>query len=427
MSGTGEHGPVEAAEILHKLGLSEETVRAHVIRAPHVEEAITGPERFAPGRVEEAPPSGRFYRLDVEGFGRDLHALLSPCVVGYSMQLRQHGRVLLSRQWGSSKTPVDVPKDGVSWTADVPMHVASVSKLITAMAMTKALADRGVSPDSFIADWLPRYWRIGHHANRITFRHLLRHTSGLDFGGDPGPSDFFFMQNQVAKGTTHLDEWSYKNMNFGLCRILISTLSGAVSTAAFFPHFGFNDAFWDVVTIRAYERYVSEHVFAPAGVSGATLDHPAPNALAYPFPVTGNGWNSDDLSTMSGGAGWHLSAGQLLDVMGAFRRSGTIVSQAQAQAMLENRFGLDSRFPKNTPLGRIYAKGGWWEHATGRQVEQSNAYFLPKGMELVVLANSPFCAAGQDFMDRVTEAIENNIRFSLLSLLTGIFRSVLDR
>src|SRR3569833_1514708 len=99
-------------------------------------------------------------------------------------------------------------------------------------------------------------------------------------------------------------------MNFGLCRILLSTITGVLSTNAVFniPFLSnFNDLVWDFATINGYSAYVNAHVFAPAGVSGPSLDHPNPDALAYNFPVNGNGWNSGNLASMSGGAGWHAS------------------------------------------------------------------------------------------------------------------------
>ena len=46
-----------------------------------------------------------------------------------------------------------------------------------------------------------------------------------------------------------------------------------------------------------------------------------------------------------------------------------------------------------TPLGTLYNKNGRWT-SDGR-VEQALAYFLPQGMELVVLTNSPVGVAGQ--------------------------------
>src|SRR6185436_2870837 len=179
---------------------------------------------------------------------------------------------------------------------------------------------------------------------------------------------------------------------------------------------GVTDAYWDLTTIRYYARYVSENIFAPAGVT-STFGHIGNNALAYPYPANVPGWSSGDLSTMSGGVAWHLSVDDLLSVMAAFRRRGTIVDPARAQAMLDRQFGLDVK--KDTALGRIYAKGGFWSFDKGRFVEQSNVFFLPKGMELVVLANSPFCKPDTGFMGKVLEAIEANIESNLFTLVVA--------
>ena len=110
---------------------------------------------------------------------------------------------------------------------------------------------------------------------------------------------------------------------------------------------------------------------------------------------------------MSGGAGWHMSADDLLKVMGTFRRKGSIVSVAAAQGMLDNGFGIDVSM--QTPLGTLYNKGGLWGNP-GNQVEQSLAYFLPKDMELVVMVNSPVGSPAKFFRDVVTNIYVDNVR-----------------
>ena len=78
------------------------------------------------------------------------------------------------------------------------MHVASCSKLITAMAMTKLLNDKRVWFDTPIIGFLPT---TGPRAdvNTITFRQLMTHTSGLGIAGR-SDSDFEFMKSRVAAG-----------------------------------------------------------------------------------------------------------------------------------------------------------------------------------------------------------------------------------
>ena len=99
-----------------------------------------------------------------------------------------------------------------------------------------------------------------------------------------------------------------------------------------------------------------------------------------------------------------MSADDLLTVMGAFRRKGSIVSIAAAQAMLDNGFGIDVSMA--TPLGTLYNKGGLWGNP-GSQVEQSLAYFLPQNMELVILVNSPVGSPAKFFRDVVTNDVDN--------------------
>ncbi|MGC1375774.1 MAG: serine hydrolase domain-containing protein [Anaerolineales bacterium] len=409
-----DYAEVRSVEILHKLGLTEEMVRDHVMLPDHVKTAALHIELYNAGDggddpSDPLPPSGVFYRLNVEKLRRDLHDLLSGCVAGYSMQLRRYGQTIFDQQWNWAKTPGD---GGVAWASDIPMHVASVSKLITAMAMTKLLYSRNISPDEHILPWLPKYWNKGPGVDRITFRQLLTHTSGLVLVDEPGPSDFQFMKDQIAIGA--VGKPGYRNMNFGLCRILISTIDAPFLFDLF--GLGVTDAYWDLTTIRYYARYVSENVFAPAGVT-STFDHIGNNALAYPYLANVPGWRSGDLSTMCGGVAWHLSVNDLLSVMATFRRRGTIVDPARAQTMLDRQFGIDVK--KDTALGRIYAKGGFWSFDKGRFVEQSNVFFLPKGMELVILANSPFCQPDTGFMGKVLEAIDANIEINLFTLVVA--------
>ncbi len=401
---------VRSADILRALQISDQALASHVFRPDNVAAAALKVElrSVADGNKDPAdpPPSGFFYRLNVEKLGHDLHLLLSNCVDGYSYQLRRRGVVLLDEQWRWARRPLD---GGIHWAADVKMHVASVSKLITAMALTKLLRDKGISPDSSISPWLPGYWQRGPGIDRLSFRQLLTHQSNLTMLAplDAGPSDFAFMKNQIALGAGGIP--AYRNMNYGLCRILIAVIDGSIPYTLFGSTLG--DAFWDKTTIASYARYVQANVLDPVGVTSA-FTHGAGDALAYPFPAIEPGWDSNDLSTASGFVGWHLSVDDMLRIMAAFRRRGLIVDPAVAEQMLDRQIGLDRKF--DTPLGRIYAKGGFWSTDKGTFVEQSNAIFLPKGMELVILANSPFCKPDAGFMNDVLNTIVANIESVLL-------------
>jgi CubicO group peptidase (beta-lactamase class C family) len=407
------------------VAIDEKKIQEHVIRPQNLAGVFSdrGPHeskvQFAPtGSIVGVLP----HHLDVGAFGAALHEALRNNVAGYSVQLRQHGQAIFAREWQWAKRPQDGSE---SWTPDVQLHVASVSKLITAIAMTQLLLEKGISPDAQIIDYLPGYWVKGPNIQYIVFRNLMNHTSGLTA---VDVIDFEIMKAAIAQGISldqnapnHLGHYAYHNLNFGLCRILLAVINGNIGKNASFPFF-LDDTLWDLITITAYVQYAVTNVFRPANVFGATLDHADPTGLAYKGSSdTAKGWNSGNLENVSGAAGWHLSVDQVLNVMGEFRRGRSIVTPEAAQGMLDNGFGVDPfvipapgvRIPPGllTPAGELYCKNGRWYDGNGHE-EQSLAYFLPQDMELVVLANSP--VANPDgtehfFRDLVTQVYLNNL------------------
>ncbi|MGA7126778.1 MAG: serine hydrolase domain-containing protein [Chthoniobacterales bacterium] len=373
--------------------VDEAAIRTHAMRSENVVGAISDRGRKDAPIIQNLPPQpGVSYELNIQGFIDALQSALTNLSAGYSLRLRVDGVTTLAMvDWNWAKAPQDGSE---SWTPDVRMHVASLSKIVTAIAMTKLLNDQGMSYDTPIIGFLPGYWNKGPSVNLITFRQLMDHTSGLAFDNTTSGTDFEFMKEQVAAGTTHLGQYSYQNMNYGLCRILIATINGNIPVDWTYPLWVLNDQAWDSITLQAYQAFVNANVFTPSGVTGATLYHEPADALAYNFPVSGNGWNSGDLTSLAGGTGWHMTLDQVLAVMSTFRRSGTIMSPADAQTMLDDGFGLN--WTITTQLGTYYAKIGGWSGDGGR-MEQSIAFFLPQQMEFVLFVNSPvaFAAPGQ--------------------------------
>ena len=350
-------------------------------------------DKRAEGPAEDAAPApsapGPAYTFDANGFIQELEETLIGKVAGYSIGLNENGSTIAQPSWNWAKQPRD---GGEGWTPDTRMHVASLSKIVTAIAMTKLLLEAGIQPTTPIIDYLPAYWVKGPNVESIRFFDLLGHTSGLAYQA-PQWGDFEWMKEQIAVGTFNRGSYDYQNLNYGLCRILLATVNGNVPVDWVFPGWqGSPDSLWDCSTIAAYESYVADEVFAPSGVSGPGFTHDPADALAYDFPVTGRGWNSGDMTYMSGGAGYHMSVNEVLKVMGTFRRDGTIVTPSQAQAMLEDGFGINAP-PVWTNLGTYYVKFGGWTGESDYE-EQGEAFFLPLNMELVVLVNSQVAGQG---------------------------------
>ncbi len=363
--------------------------KVHQLRPAHVAGAssdagVSASERLV---VKLAPHLHKIDvtpKLDVAKFGETLHAKFEGRVQGYAMQLRRKGVVTYNLQWEWARRPVD---GSTGWTMSTQMHVASVSKLLTAMATVHALQNKPDGVDTKIAPYLPSYWNLGPKIDQLTFRHLLTHMSGFHYEGSD--SDYGFMKSKVAVGVAaKLGQYQYHNMNFGLCRLLLPIMTGTMPKYA--DYGPLNDKIWDVLTTEQFRKYCNAHVFNPAGVGNAGFVPKGASAFAYRHPVGASmAWNSGDLSTVAGGAGFRLTIDQLLDVMGTFRRSGKIVTPAKAQKSLDDFLGIDQRI--DTPAGKLYNKNGLWRD-DGR-TEQSVAYFLPEDMELVCFVNSPITAS----------------------------------
>ena len=389
-------------------GLTISKLRTHVIVPEHTKnvemEEVNEAREVTFKQVIPAKQFKLKPRLKVADFAAAVHTVMKGRTAGYIMQVRQNGNPIYNNVWEWAQTPSD---QGKGWTENTRMHVASVSKFLTAVGMVKLLDSKGISYDAKIVDYLPTYWAKGANVDKITFRHLLTHKSG--FAGDSSASDYAFMKLKVSLGVVSPgSDYDYENMNFGLMRILIPIINGDIAKNFPWPPQIDKDQAWDAFTIGAYREYMQDKVFTPAGVMNADFA-PLPNAinsaLAYAFPA-GNGWNSGNLETMAGGAAWRLSLKELLNVMNHVRRKNTIISSQTAQYMLDNKLGIDQ--VKDTPAGKIYNKNGRWRN-NGR-TEQSVAYFFPNGMEVAVFVNSPIGPEGF--------SLRNTIRDAFLASLT---------
>lgn len=387
------------------LGLTEQQVREHKIAPEHLKGFTTDLElqdidfKYDPGCMP-VPKNGT--SLNSSAFASQFHTAIKDQVTGYALQLRKNGAPNQTLIWNWAKTPANGNK---GWTLDTRMHVASVSKLITGIAMYKLLDVKGISVDAKIINYLPAYWVKGPKINQISFRNLLTHTSGIEVPGSA--TNFATMKSEIAAGVSAVGGYQYENTNFGLCRILISVINGDIAQNANFG--AANDVTWDLITINAYRNYVQAKVLTPAGVASAGFSTPASNnAFAYRFPhLNLGGWDSGNLSTVSGGAGWRLSVNEVLKVMDHFRRKNTIMTAAKAQFALDNGFGIDRII--NTPAGKMYDKNGSWGDGAGN-TEQCVATFLPGGYEIVVFVNSPIGVGAASLRNMVKDIYLSNLQ-----------------
>jgi len=231
-------------------GVDHAIASAHVMQPPHTREVTSsrgleeGLSKFAPRPTTAGVPLS----FNTDGFVAGVRAALDNSTNGYVMQLRQHGQPIASLQVNWAKRPADGSE---GWGAAVRMHVASCSKLITAMAMTRSLGTHNLPASTKIINYLPSYWAKGPNIDKITFAQLMTHKSGFRVNG----SDMSFptMKALIAGGVKAADigTYSYQNTNFGICRILLPVMEGAVPAGTTFPPL-IQDQAWDLATVNAY-------------------------------------------------------------------------------------------------------------------------------------------------------------------------------
>ena len=182
------------------------------------------------------------------------------------------------------------------------------------------------------------------------------------------------------------------------------------------PLFLLRDSVWDTISIRAYSQYVNDNIFAPSGVAARDFNHPDDAALAYFTAADNNpGWNSGDKQSGSGAIGWHLTVNELLRAMATHTQRhdrGCVACTEDAED------GIDS-ISISDATRRRHAVGpaGLWRSDEGK-VEQITR-FPPRGMELVV-ANSPLCHPGTNFMSNVSNAINDSIEPWIASIASNV-------
>jgi CubicO group peptidase (beta-lactamase class C family) len=274
--------------------------------------------------------------ISLQKFSDNIHSQMEGKVVGYTSTVGALAEIV---EYGQSRTIADPPSG--DYTTHVKTNVASVSKMLTTIAVLQSLARNNLTIDSSIEPFLPDDWVRGPNIDTITFRELLTHRSGFRASG----LNYAMMQSQIATGVVLSDKLtpSYNNLNFSILRVLLPYVEGFTEPGA---------AERDQATSAFYIEYMRENVFEPAGVTDADckpLANTAP-ALYYAVPP-GNtkGIEAGDWTLICGGGGWVLSAADLYKVLlSLVSDSETLLTSAQKQDMNTLCLGWDCSVQQQT-------------------------------------------------------------------------------
>ncbi len=162
-------------------------------------------------------------------------------VFGWQFAIAQNGQLVRTSAGLPAGTAVSAADTGGSSIAMAPtmrMEIMSATKTFTAVATLKLLRANDLTIESFVAPYLPSEWARGDGfklfgeaaQDRVRFRHLLSHTSGISQMltglGDAAPDDngWDAMRTVVANDVQPDAVRVYKNANYALLRILNAVL-----------------------------------------------------------------------------------------------------------------------------------------------------------------------------------------------------------
>jgi len=341
--------------------------------------------------------------VSIAGVYQNIAARLDGNVVGYACSVGSGSIGAFSH--GYARTSANAPAQLFLPSTKIP--VASVSKVVTALAAIRVLAKNNVSLDSGIGGHLPGDWKLDPNVAAITFRALLSHRSGIkDYGNNSQDyatlKAFFTQKVDPAKNTpcqgaavgnpanpinTKDKTPCYSNYNFSIFRVLLPWIDGFADDPP-------NRA---AKLAAAYIKIAEKYVFEPVGATGVDAKPPAAGpqssayAFSYKYPGTeaGHDWGDDSLGV--GAAGWYLAIDDIDKVLYSLNKNdGRILTQAQMADMEATPMGWDTQ-KDGTGYRWVEKNGGWG--ADGTTISTSIALFGP-GVFGALFINSDFSGPG---------------------------------
>jgi CubicO group peptidase (beta-lactamase class C family) len=297
-----------------------------------------------------------------EFWAKELEDTLANRNVGYAFVIYEKGQLLAQGSGGYQSRNTE-PEGQKSFTTDTKLHIASMSKTLTAIAFVKLAAQKGIKTSDKISRFLPPTWTKGANIDQITFADLLTHRSGITgFGntcinGSYSENIWVGLAQIIQKGVTNRGNYCYQNTNFSLFRILIPSILGY--------KFSGNANTDDAETQRLYLNYLQTEIFDKAGVKDVQYSTPSNNpTYVYDFPYSGQkGVNQGSFNGTLGAYGLYLTANEATKIYASALsiNQNAILTEAQKDTLTLK--GLGNFKATGTQISLNY-HDGWWYNGT---------------------------------------------------------------
>lgn len=199
---------------------------------------------------------------------------------GCAVLVAKKGEVLLEKGYGSANVELNVPMSSA-----MVFRIGSITKQFTAISVLQ-LVDKG---QIALTDSIQKFVKNFHFKGEtITIENLLTHTSGIKGYEQidakiPNAMRIDFSPNVIIDSLDKLSlefkpntKYNYSNSNYFLLAYIIEQVSG-----------------------KAYQQYLKENIFEPAGLNSTFYESPTDiilnRANGYSFSE-GKYWNTDFIS-----------------------------------------------------------------------------------------------------------------------------------
>ncbi len=334
--------------------------------------------------------------LDLKDFSARLSSIYRDSSVGWAYAIWKKGKLFREQSGGFKITPADcLNQAGVPFLSSTRLHVASMSKTITAIAIAKLVDQQKIKWEDQAKSFLPSYWKLHPDFEDLTILELVNMKSGLDAPLDALSSGTDSLRKLMERGPNpeKRGKFNYQNTSYGLLRIIIGYATGykELRPAA-------DSLVVGIVTAKMYKNFVNEYLFKPAGImlADCSITDLEP-AFQYPFPyanepgeLTGFGSPSGngDLSEYAGGFGWYLSTMEAAKFINSIFVTKKMLSPKTLTELFQ--LGFPFKIRKNA-YGEYFGSGGDWGHPTqdkGWRGIHAYYYCFPEDIVVAVFVNS---------------------------------------